>query len=103
MQNKVKKFNSEMKCHRKTMPVYARILDISSEMGELAKEYLKSTKYGTTDCAVNDEFIMEYGDVLYSILSLANELGIDAENSLDLAIQKYKNRIEKKNNMGSGN
>ena len=103
MQNKVKKFNSEMKCHRKTMPVYARILDISSEMGELAKEYLKASKYGTQDFVLNDDFIVEYGDIVYSILSLANEMGIDAENSLDLAIQKYKNRIEKKNNMGSGN
>ena len=35
--------------HKKPMPVYARILDIQSELGELAKEYLKHSRYGTVD------------------------------------------------------
>ncbi len=101
MQEKVKKFNESMPCHRKPMPVYARLLDIESEIGELAKEYLESSRYGTTQFAMNEDFVMEYGDVLYSLLSLANEMGIDAESSLDTVIAKYRKRIEEKNSMGS--
>ena len=42
MQEKVKNFNKNKEYHKETMPAYARMLDIESEMGELAKEYLKS-------------------------------------------------------------
>ncbi|MBQ7797794.1 MAG: hypothetical protein IJ371_01575 [Clostridia bacterium] len=47
MQNKVKNFNDNRTCHKKPMPTFARILNIQSEMGELSKEYLKNSKYGT--------------------------------------------------------
>lgn len=102
MQDKVKEFNQNLICHKKTMPIYARILDIQSELGELAKEYLKSSNYGVKDFNLSDEFFMEYGDVLYSLLSLANEIGIDANNALDKVLDKYKKRIKNKNSMGSG-
>lgn len=49
MQNKVKIFNKNRTCHKKQMPTFARILNIQSEMGELAKSYLKNSKYGTKD------------------------------------------------------
>lgn len=102
MQNKVKEFNENKSCHKVPMPVYARILDIQSEMGELAKEYLKHSKYGTIDFELEEEFQMEFGDVLYSLLSLADELNINAEECLDRAIKKYQARIDKNKTMGSG-
>ena len=102
MQNKVKEFNMNKNVHKNPMPIYARLLDIQSELGELAKEYLKASKYGTNDFVVNEKFEIEFGDVLYCLLSLANELNIDAEKCLDSAIDKYKNRIIKNNSMGSG-
>lgn len=101
MQNKVKEFNNERNCHLKPMPLHARLLDTQSEMGELVKEYLNGTNYGTKDFVLTDNFLMEYGDVLYCMLSLANELDIDAEKCLDMAIEKYQKRIDKKKNMGS--
>ena len=101
MQEKVKNFNQKKNCHLNPMPVHARILDIQSELGELAKEYLKHSKYGTTDFSLEENFKMEYGDVLYSLLSLADELNIDANACLDKAISKYEDRILKKNSMGS--
>lgn len=101
MQNKVKFFNENKSCHRKPMPVYARLLDISSEMGELGKEYLKHSKYGTSDFTLSEEFVMEYGDVMYSLLSLANELKIDANDALDKVLNKYQARIDKNGTMGS--
>ena len=103
MQNKVKDFNNNKNCHRTPMPVYARILDIQSELGELSKEYLKYSKYGTSDFILEKDFELEFGDVLYSILSLANELNLDAHSCLDKALAKYQNRINTNHSMGSNN
>ena len=61
MQEKVKNFNQKKYCYLNPMPVHARILDIQSELGELAKEYLKHSKYGTTDFSLEENFKMEYG------------------------------------------
>lgn len=102
MQNKVKDFNENRTCHKKEMPVYARILDIESEIGELAKEYLKHSKYGTSEFILTDSFKDEFGDVLYSLLSLANELNFESEECLDIVLAKLKDRMEKNNNLGSG-
>ena len=102
MQDKVKNFNDKRTCHKKPMPIYARILDIQSELGELAKEYLKNSKYGTEDFSLKTGFEEEYGDVLYALFSLANELGISSEECLDIALNKLQARMEKKNNLGSG-
>ena len=102
MQNKVKEFNELRNCHANPMPVTARVLDIQSEVGELAKEVLKSTKYGTREFVITDDFELELGDVLYSLLSLADETGVDAEGVLDKVLAKYRKRIESNDNMGSG-
>lgn len=103
MQKKVKDFNNNRNAHLKPMPVYARLLDIQSEMGELSKEYLKSTKYGTRDFNLSKDFELEFGDVLYSLFSLANELNLNAEQCLDLVIKKYQDRLDNKKDMGSSN
>ena len=102
MQNKVNDFNNQIQ-KSSSMPTFARLLDIQSEMGELAKEYLKSTKYGTSNFNLNTDFELEFGDILYSLLSLANELNINAEQCLDLVIKKYQDRLNNKKDMGSSN
>lgn len=102
MQKKVEEFNKKLRGDQKDMPVYARLLDTQSEMGELAKEYLKATDYGTKDFAITEDFEMEFGDVLYCLLSLAGEVGVDANDCLDKVIDKYQKRLEKKKDMGSG-
>ena len=103
MQNKVKKFNEKAGNFAEPMPVNARIFDIQSEMGELCKEHLKSTNYGSENFKLTEDFKMEYGDTLYSMLSLANELDINANDCLKMALKKYEARINKKSSMGSGN
>ena len=103
MQNLVKDFNENKMCHREKMPESARVLDVQSELGELSKEILKATKYGTKEFVVTEDFEMEYGDVLYSLLSLAVETGIDSEECLKKVLKKYQNRIDSRNSMGSGN
>ena len=102
MQNKVKIFNKNRTCHKEPMSVSARILDIESEIGELSKEYLKSTNYGSKEFTMTADFKEEFGDVLYAILSLADETGINGEECLDIALNKLKLRMKQKNTMGSG-
>lgn len=102
MQNKVKEFNKTI-VHKKPMPLFARLLDIQSELGELNKEYLKATNYGTKEFEKTDDFEMEFGDVLYALLSAANETGIDASLALSRALNKMQSRMQKRNNLGSGN
>ncbi len=101
MQNLVKEFNETKMCHRKKMPEAARLLDIQSELGELSKEVLKSSKYGTESFVVSEDFEMEFGDVLYALLSFANETNIDSEKCLKMVLKKYQDRINESNNMGS--
>lgn len=103
MQRKVEEFNVLVNKVHKPMSVLARMLDIQSEVGELSKEVLKATRYGTLPFNVNQDFKMELGDVLYAILSLCDEQKINAQECLDMAIEKMKERLNKKNNLGSGN
>ncbi len=102
MQNKVKEFNNKLDCHKKPIPINARLLDISSEFGELAKEYLKATSYGTKSFENTLDFELEFGDVLYSLLSLANECNLDANVALEKVLDKYSKRFKNNNNLGSG-
>lgn len=102
MQKLVQKFNEEKMCHKEKMTVEARMLDITSESGELAKEVLKSTNYVTKEFVVTEDFEMELGDVLYSLLSLAIETNVDAESCLKKVLKKYESRITNAGNMGSG-
>ena len=83
------------------MAVAARLLDTQSELGELAKTYLENTQYGTTDFVIDDAFKLEFGDVLYCLFSLADELHLDAAECLHLALQKYQTRLNQKQSMGS--
>ncbi len=102
MQSKVELFNREKMKNKENMSSESRMLDIQSELGELSKEILKSTNYGTKEFSVTENFEMEFGDVLYSLLSLANETNIDAEECLTKALKKYEARMNKKDDMGSG-
>ena len=84
------------------MPVYARMLDVESEMGELAKEYLKATNYGANSFELTSNFKEEFGGVLYALISLDCELKIDCEESLELVLSKMSDRMKKNNAFGSG-
>ena len=76
-----------------TMDPQSRMIDISSEVGELGKEVLKSTKYGRNEFTVSSEFEEEYGDVLYSLLSMGLENNIDIEDIMKKTIKKMNSRF----------
>lgn len=101
MQKKVDEFNKMNRGAEGLKPA-DRLMDIQSELGELSKEYLKATDYGSKEFALTEDFGLELGDVLYSIYSLANETGLDANEMVQKVLDKYQKRIDEKKNMGSG-
>src|SRR5262245_41331964 len=80
-----------------------RLLDAVSELGEVAKEVLKSSNYGAKTFVPSPEFEEELGDVLFSILCVANSTGVDLEAAVENALRKYQRRLAVKGNPGSSN
>lgn len=71
-----------------------RAMDIAAEFGELAAEILAVTDYGATDLENHPELDKEMGDLYFSLIALANRLGIDLDLALDDALEKYEERID---------
>ena len=78
------------------------VLDAMSELGEVAKEVLKMTDYGTKPAEPREELKSELGDLLFALMTIANSLDIDMQEALDLVLEKYEKRL-KKGSAGSEN
>lgn len=78
-----------------------RYIDLVSEVGELGKELLKASSYGTLVGRKNESTVEEIGDCLFSLLALCCALDIDAETALNIALSKYQMRFEQKGAIGS--
>jgi len=81
-------------------PPENRVLDLASEVGELAKNVNETTDYGATGGPDVDRD--ELGDALFCLLALADELDYDAGDALDEALAKYEDRIADSGSAGSG-
>lgn len=92
MQKEIKRFCKE---NNMESPVEHRVLDTMSELGEVAKEILKTTNYGRKPFEYREELKGELGDVLYSLITIANTYDIDLEEALKETLQKYKKRLTK--------
>ena len=98
-QQHVKQFCEE---HNMLSPTEFRTLDLVSEIGEVAKEILKMTNYGTKPLNKNNDIKLELGDAYFSLLALANTLDVDLEEALEQVLEKYNTRL-KKGGAGSEN
>ena len=58
--------------------------------------------YETEPFTNHKEITQEMGDCLFSILCLCSCLGLDAQDALELALQKYEERFVEKGHVGSG-
>lgn len=98
-QQKVARFIQE---HEMESPATYRLIDLVSELGEVAKDAAESTDYGNTpaDLDIKSD---EIGDVLFSLLALADSVDIDASDALDEALAKYDERIATSDTAASGN
>lgn len=79
--------------HDLEAPAAIRLLDLVSEVGELAKDAVESTAYGAeaAEPTVTEE---ELGDAVFALLAVAEQQDIDAGTALQTAIEKYEGRIE---------
>lgn len=92
LQKKIREFSKEH--HLDSNPEY-KILDTVSELGEVAKEMLKMTDYGKKDREFRNEVKSELGDLLYSVITIANSLDVDLEEAVESALKKYEERLKK--------
>ncbi|PSQ15254.1 nucleotide pyrophosphohydrolase [Halobacteriales archaeon QS_8_69_26] len=81
-------------------PVY-RLLDLLSEVGELAKDANESTDYGSDPGAV-ELSEDELGDALFALLALCDRAGVDSGDALETALAKYERRLSESDTPGSG-
>lgn len=89
VQNKVQEFILE---HCLGDSANARLLDLVSEVGELAKEMLQASDYGEDDFSPGEDWNEEMGDVFFSLLCLANSTLVDLEKELERALKRYRRR-----------
>ncbi len=99
LQKKIKDF-----CGKNDMEstVEYRLLDTLSELGEVSKEVLKMSNYGRKPLEYNNSIRSELGDVLFSLITVANSFDIDLEEEVNGALEKYEHRL-KKGSAGSEN
>lgn len=88
--------------HDLDAPVEFRLLDLTAELGELAKEANESTAYGAepADVELSPD---ELGDALFALLALCERTDVDAGDALDTAITKYESRLSDSGTPSSGN
>ncbi|MCI0713505.1 MAG: nucleotide pyrophosphohydrolase [Chloroflexi bacterium] len=80
----------------------SRLLDLVSEVGEVAKAVLKGSDYGKKDFDPDREkWAEEVGDVLFSLICLANSTSVDLDSALQGVLNKYRERITMKSDAGS--
>lgn len=96
-QEKVERFIEE---HEMKATTPFRLIDVMAEMGEIASDAAKSADYGMNEeeLEVKED---EIGDALFSLLSLASDLGIDADEALEKSMEKYGSRIDETGDAGS--
>lgn len=82
-------------------PVSARLLDVVSEVGELAKEFLEGSAYGKEAAVLRSSWDGELGDLIFSVLSLANVTNVDLEVALADTLDKYRRRMASTGTPGS--
>lgn len=81
-------------------PAY-RLLDLASEVGELAKAAAESTGYGDRPDVI-DLPEDEIGDALFALFALADGLDVDAGEALEAALAKYEERLAGSGDPSSG-
>jgi NTP pyrophosphatase (non-canonical NTP hydrolase) len=79
--------------HGLEIPLELRLLDLVSEVGELAKEPLTATDYGQRPFEAGDDWASELGDALFSLICLANSSGVDLQAALAATLDKYAARL----------
>lgn len=97
-----KEINEMIKKYDLEISAETRFIDLVSEIGELGKEILKGNDYGKKEFSNTDNLESEVGDVLFSLICIANGLNIDLKSALNGVMKKYNSRFLEKGDIGSG-
>jgi len=97
-QERVARFVAE---HKLEAGVEIRLLDLLSELGEVAKEVLKGNQYGTSPLVQTPAWEEELADVFFALVCLANSTGVDLDRGLQTVLEKYALRAQVKGHPGS--
>lgn len=65
------------------------------------RNFMKKTNYGKQDFIKTENLDLEIGDILFSLIYIANSLNISLSKSLISAIEKYDNRFIQKGTIDS--
>ena len=95
MKNSQKKVEKFVKKYRLQHRPEIAVLDLVSEIGEVAKEILEASDYGKKPPKNPKQLKSELGDSLYSLINLANYYNIDLEQALEMVLEKYQKRLKK--------
>jgi NTP pyrophosphatase (non-canonical NTP hydrolase) len=87
--------------HGLEAPPEFRLLDLVSELGEVAKGATESTGYGDDPDRLRLD-PDEIGDVLFALLALAESVDVDAGEALEAALSKYEARLDETGSPASG-
>ena len=88
--------------HNLATSAQARLLDLTAEVGELAKEVLKGSSYGRVSFQPTPSWADELGDCLFSLVCLANATEVDLDAAIAGALDKYRRRLARAGDAGSG-
>jgi NTP pyrophosphatase (non-canonical NTP hydrolase) len=81
--------------------VQSRLLDLVSELGEVAKEVLKGSQYGREPFSPTIHWENELADAFFSLICLANSTGVNLDTALDQVLEKYRGRLSARGDAGS--
>ncbi len=98
LQEKIQHFIDERNIQ---VPLAARLLDLTSELGEVAKAYLERTAYGKRAFTPDAHWAEELGDLTFVLLCLAAHTEVDLDLALEQALRKYDIRVNIKGHAGS--
>src|SRR4051794_31455899 len=87
--------------HNLEADVAHRLLDAVSELGEVAKEALKGSSYGASRFVATKAWQDELGDVVFSLVCVANTTGVNLDAAVKRALKKYERRLERNGEAGS--
>jgi NTP pyrophosphatase (non-canonical NTP hydrolase) len=88
--------------HKLAASVETRLLDLLSELGEVAKEALKGSQYGKSGFTATPDWEQELADAFFSLICIANMTGVDLDSALDKVLEKYQTRLGARGDAGSG-
>lgn len=95
LNNQEKAINFAYK-HNITCDVESKILDLVSELGILSKKILKVTNYGKENFVTTPEIEDQVGEAYLVFLELANEIGVNLEDSLKRAVERNELKLKDK-------